>query len=146
MSGMRSLLTGKVSIITGASSGLGRAIALAFNQHGATVICADRDMGQSPSTNELIRDAGGGENLFVPTDVSSARSVRELVKTVAQKFGRVDVMVNNAGIAPEASNPRPVNETTEEVFDSTWQVNVRGESSDFQEPPRMQLQKERWLL
>ncbi|KAL3449910.1 hypothetical protein BJX65DRAFT_316641 [Aspergillus insuetus] len=128
MSGPATSLAGKVSIITGASSGLGRAIALAFSKHGATVICADLDAsskGHCQPTDELIRH-GGGESLFVSTDVTKADSVRDLVKAAADKFGRIDVMVNNAGIAPEASEPEPVNETSEEVFDATWKVNVRG--------------------
>ncbi|KAJ0418597.1 hypothetical protein BJY00DRAFT_302641 [Aspergillus carlsbadensis] len=128
MSGLASSLAGKVSIITGASSGLGRAIALAFSKHGATVVCADREassQGRDQPTDELIQ-LRGGRSLFVPTDVTKADEVRELVRAAAYKFGRVDVMVNNAGIAPEASSPRPVNETSDEVFDATWQVNARG--------------------
>ncbi|KAL2824469.1 hypothetical protein BDW59DRAFT_172830 [Aspergillus cavernicola] len=137
MAGVPGLLSGKVSIITGASSGLGRAMALAFSMHGATVVCADLDAsskGRHQPTSELI-GGRGAQSLFVPTDVTKARSVKDLVKTAADKFGRVDVlswptllecMVNNAGVAPEVSNPRPVNETSEEVFNSTWQVNVRG--------------------
>ncbi|KAB8219272.1 hypothetical protein BDV33DRAFT_231698 [Aspergillus novoparasiticus] len=128
MTGVPGLLGGKISIVTGASSGLGRAIALAFHKHGATVVCADRDASskvpQQP-THELIQ-AGAGQSIFVPTDVTNASNVKDLVQTVADKFGRVDVMVNNAGVAPEASNPCPVNNTAEEVFDLTWQVNVRG--------------------
>ncbi|KAE8364606.1 hypothetical protein BDV27DRAFT_172223 [Aspergillus caelatus] len=128
MAGVPGLLAGKVSIVTGASSGLGRAIALAFHKHGATVVCADRNASSKAPpqpTHELIQ-AGAGQSIFVPTDVTNASNVKELVQTVADKFGRVDVMVNNAGVAPEASNPCPVNNTTEEVFDMTWQVNVRG--------------------
>ncbi|KAE8379699.1 hypothetical protein BDV26DRAFT_258700 [Aspergillus bertholletiae] len=128
MAGVPGLLAGKVSIITGASSGLGRAIALAFHKHGATVVCADRKASSKipeQPTHELIQ-ASAGQSIFVPTDVANAGNVKQLVQTTADKFGRVDIMVNNAGVAPESSHPCPINETTEEVFDLTWQVNVRG--------------------
>jgi NAD(P)-dependent dehydrogenase (short-subunit alcohol dehydrogenase family) len=95
MAAIPGLLAGKVSIITGTSSGLGRAIALAFSEHGATVICADRHalskMSDQP-THEIIHGRGG-KSRFVPTDVTKASSVKELVKTTTEKFGRVDVYV-----------------------------------------------------
>ncbi|KAL4875751.1 hypothetical protein BJY04DRAFT_232225 [Aspergillus karnatakaensis] len=116
---MTALLKGKVSIVTGASSGLGRAIASAYKQHGAIVVCADLNPQAKPPHNN-------GNELFVQTDVSNTESMQRLVQTTVKEFGRIDIMVNNAGIAPEASSPHPVNETTEQVFDSTWAVNVRG--------------------
>ena len=93
MAGVPGLLAGKVSIVTGASSGLGRAIALAFHKHGATVVCADRNASSKVSqqpTHELIQ-AGAGQSIFVPTDVTNASNVKDLVQTVADKFSRVDV-------------------------------------------------------
>ncbi|KAL5343981.1 NAD(P)-binding protein [Aspergillus crustosus] len=117
---MSALLKGKVSIITGASSGLGRAIASAYRQHGAIVVYADRN-----APDESIHSSKD-TSLFVKTDVSNTESVQNLVQTTVKEFGRIDIMVNNAGIAPEASSPRPINEITEETFDSTWAVNVRG--------------------
>lgn len=94
MAGIPGLLAGKVSIVTGASSGLGRAIALAFSTHGATVVCADRDAsskGRDEPTDKLI-GSRGGQGLFVPTDVTKAASVKDLVRAATDQFGRVDVL------------------------------------------------------
>lgn len=94
MAGIPGLLAGKVSIVTGASSGLGRAIALAFSNHGATVVCADRDAsskGLDEPTDKLI-GSRGGQSLFVPTDVTKAASVKDLVAAATDQFGRVDVL------------------------------------------------------
>lgn len=94
MAGLRGLLAGKVAIITGASSGLGRAIALAFSNHGATVVCADREAsskGTGEPTDKLI-GSRGGQSLFVPTDVTKAASVKQLVEAATDKFERVDVL------------------------------------------------------
>ncbi|OIW35724.1 NAD(P)-binding protein [Coniochaeta ligniaria NRRL 30616] len=121
------LLTGRVSIVTGASSGLGRAIALAFMQQGATVVCADRQESsqQLQQTHKLV-NTRQGNCIFIQTDVSDQASMKELVQAAVDRFGRIDIMVNNAGVAPEASNPLPVWQTPESVFDSTWNVNARG--------------------
>ncbi|KKY21331.1 putative alcohol dehydrogenase [Phaeomoniella chlamydospora] len=121
------LLAGKVSVITGASSGLGRAIALTFVRHGAMVVCAHQAASarHEQPTHELIRQSGG-KSIFKPTDVGNAESMQSLVQSTVKEFGRLDIMVNNAGIAPEASEPRPVWETTEEDFDSVCRVNIRG--------------------
>ncbi|KAL3441560.1 hypothetical protein BJX65DRAFT_322254 [Aspergillus insuetus] len=109
------------------SRGLGRAVALAFSNHGATVVCADRDpssQGRGQTTDNLIQSSGG-KSFFVATDVTKAASVRERSRSRLTNSDALMQysMVNNAGIAPEASEPCPVYETTEEVFDSTWQVN-----------------------
>ncbi len=128
MASASGMLAGKVAIITGASSGLGRAIALAYSEQGAKIVCADRSpLGRSSSqpTHDLLH-ANGGQSIFVDTDVAEAESMKRLLNRTVSEYGRVDIMVNNAGIAAEASDPRPVYETTEDVFDSTWRVNVRG--------------------
>ncbi|KAH6605525.1 short chain type dehydrogenase [Trichoderma cornu-damae] len=123
------LLAGKVSIITGASSGLGRAMALAFANQGATIVCADQTPASSRSkhlpTHETIREQGG-KAMFVPTDVADENDMLKLIRDATNQFGRVDIMVNNAGIAPEASEPRPIWETSLQTFEQTWGVNMRG--------------------
>ncbi|KAK5706168.1 hypothetical protein LTR97_001155 [Elasticomyces elasticus] len=140
------LLTGRVAIVTGASSGLGRAMALAFTQQGASVVCADRSLrpgmiGQL-ATHEMIEQQGGHAR-YVETDVADELSVQALVAEAASQYGRLDMcvcgrvstfqptdppfrMVNNAGIAPEAKNPKPVWEISPTDFDAVYRVNVRG--------------------
>ncbi|KAB5576172.1 hypothetical protein GE09DRAFT_1265778 [Coniochaeta sp. 2T2.1] len=141
---VRGLLTGRVSVITGASSGLGRATALAFMQQGATVVCADRHTSSQPlqPTQKLTKDEQG-DCIFVQTDVSDEDSMRQLVQAAVDRFGRIDIMINNAGIAPEASHPRPVWETPEDIFDSTWKVNARGVFLGCKYAGRQMLQQER---
>ncbi|KAK5723675.1 hypothetical protein LTR15_005374 [Elasticomyces elasticus] len=123
------LLTGRVAIVTGASSGLGRAMALAFTQQGASVVCADRSPRPSTidqlSTHEMIEQQGGHAQ-YVETDVADELSVQALVAEAASQYGRLDIMVNNAGIAPEAKNPKPVWEIRPNDFDAVYRVNVRG--------------------
>ncbi|KAK5735113.1 hypothetical protein LTR17_008449 [Elasticomyces elasticus] len=123
------LLTGRVAIVTGASSGLGRAMALAFTQQGASVVCADRSPRPSTidrlSTHEMIEQQGG-HALYVETDVADELSVQALVAEAASQYGRLDIMVNNAGIAPEAKTPKPVWEISPTDFDAVNRVNVRG--------------------
>ncbi|KAF2998986.1 hypothetical protein E8E13_007623 [Curvularia kusanoi] len=130
----------KIAIITGSSSGIGRAIALAFASHGATVVCSDlreeaRIPGPSddadssqPSTVSAIESAGG-KAIFVQCDTTKADQVEALVKTAVEKYGRLDIMVNNAGIAIETGSehgPRPVWEYEEAAFEKTLGVNVKG--------------------
>ncbi|KAK3634394.1 hypothetical protein LTR56_015273 [Elasticomyces elasticus] len=123
------LLTGRVAIVTGASSGLGRAMALAFTQQGASVVCADRSPRPSTtdrlSTHEMIEQQGGHAR-YIETDVADELSVQALVAEAASQYGRLDIMVNNAGIAPEAKNPKPVWEISPTDFDAVYRVNVRG--------------------
>lgn len=91
-------LQGKISIVTGASSGLGRAIALAYMRHGATVVCADlREEARQEianetavTTHELIAQEGG-EATFIKADVSSATDMEDLIRRAAELYGRVDM-------------------------------------------------------
>ncbi|KIW33340.1 uncharacterized protein PV07_00197 [Cladophialophora immunda] len=126
-----SRLQGRVAIVTGASSGLGRNIALTFAANGAHVVCADlRPEGRlapkdEKPTHEVI-NANGGKSIFVITDVADSTSVQALIQSSVDTFGRLDIMVNNAGIADEAYDPVPIYQATEERFDRTFQVNARG--------------------
>ncbi|WP_121823613.1 SDR family NAD(P)-dependent oxidoreductase [Halostella salina] len=116
---------GETAIVTGGSSGIGRAIARAFGDAGATVIVADlreepKDVDADLPTHEAIEDAGGRAE-FVETDVSDPDQVRSVVEA-ARDFGGVDVMVNNAGIFGGGS----ILETDPDTLDGLLGVNVRG--------------------
>lgn len=112
--------TGKVVIITGGRSGIGRATAVAFAKQGAKVVVAGRT---SPDkTLQSIRDAGG-EAIFVPTDVSIEADVKNLVAKTVDTFGRLDVAYNNAGVYPAEAE---LTEFSVEAFDKTIAVDLRG--------------------
>ncbi|KAL1622890.1 hypothetical protein SLS56_008571 [Neofusicoccum ribis] len=117
----------KVAIVTGASQGIGREIARQFSMEGAAVVCADlQPSGADPGlpTHELIREVGG-KATFVQTDVSKAVDVEALVERTVTEFGRLDVMVNNAGICTEAKEPTPIDKGSEELLDRHLQVNTK---------------------
>src|ERR1051326_5851282 len=111
-------LSGKVAIITGGGSGIGKAIALAFMREGAKVVIAGRD------SKKLERAAAeiGGECLAVSSDVSKTSDVQKLVDAALGKFQRVSVLVNNAAMLL----PGTAESLSEEDFDETFNVNVRG--------------------
>jgi len=91
------MLNDKVAIVTGAASGIGRAIAVAYARAGAKVVVSDMDAAGGEQTCTLVREAGG-QALFVPADVSRAADCEALVKRTTQAFGRLDIACNNAGI------------------------------------------------
>src|SRR5206468_7195069 len=93
--------SGKVAIVTGAGSGIGRSVALAFLKDGYRVALAGR---RKDKLDETAKDSGAGERaLVVQTDVTDAKSVRALFAATKQKFGRLDVLFNNAGIGTPGS-------------------------------------------
>ena len=96
-------------MVTGASRGLGRAIALALAEAGATVALAARSKRDLEETARLV-EAAGARAIVAPTDVASYPAVETLMKTVVASFGRVDIVVNNSGIA----RPKPLAETSPE--------------------------------
>jgi glucose 1-dehydrogenase len=118
------LLAGKVAIVTGASSGLGRAIAVRFAAEGAAVVLADtRDApveGGAPT--QALVEAAGGTALAVPTDVADWHSVDELVGETVRRFGQLDVMVNNAAIYTSTN----LLETSAEDWGRVLAVNLTG--------------------
>lgn len=93
-------LNGKVALVTGGDSGIGRAVALAYAREGAKVVVADRSPLKSASVVHEI-DGLGGQALFVQTDVSDPQACEKMVAETVKKFGRLDIACNNAGIGGE---------------------------------------------
>jgi NAD(P)-dependent dehydrogenase (short-subunit alcohol dehydrogenase family) len=119
---MTTELKGKVGLVTGGTSGIGRDAAILFAKAGAKVVVAGRREVEGKETVELIRGAGG-EGLFVKADVSRAADVEALVEKTVEKFGRLDVAFNNAGVEGAWI---PITEQSEEDWDSTIDINLKG--------------------
>lgn len=117
-----SLLGGKTAIVTGGSSGIGASTARVLAGHGASVVIADVDVQRGEEVVREIVDSGA-EALFLETDVSEAREVRELVHQTAKTFGGLDVMFNNAGVEGPYTE---ITEYDEEEFDRVVAVNFKG--------------------
>ncbi len=115
-------LTGKVAIVTGGSSGIGRASAIAFAREGAKVVIASRREKEGEETVRLVKEAGS-DGFFVKTDVAKAEDVRAMVEKTVQQYGRLDYAFNNAGIE-EA--PTPLVDQSEEMFDQIVNINIKG--------------------
>jgi NAD(P)-dependent dehydrogenase (short-subunit alcohol dehydrogenase family) len=115
-------LAGKVAIVTGASSGIGRATALAFASAGATVVLADVDRPDGHSVAAAIEEAGG-TSMFVPTDIADDDQVRRLVDATIGEYGRLDVAFNNAGIEGESAETA---DCTIENWSRTIAVDLTG--------------------
>ncbi len=119
---MPSDLLDKVAIITGATSGIGRDTAILFAQSGAKVVLAGR---REREGEEVVRTilASGGEALFIKTDVAKSADVKALVEKTVERFGRLDLAFNNAGVE---GNWIPIAEQSEEDWDYTMDINVKG--------------------
>ncbi|KGO49497.1 Glucose/ribitol dehydrogenase [Penicillium expansum] len=141
-------LQDKVAIVTGSSSGLGRAIAIRYVQEGAKLVCADltptaRSQEEAEITTHdlIVRD--GGQAIFVRTDVGDATQMENLVQVAVKEYGRLDMyeslmikilnnqsdnflgLVNNAGISIEARTPAVLHLTDETTWDTTMRVNTK---------------------
>ena len=114
-------LDGKVAVITGGGSGVGRATALLFLREGAKVVIAGRD---GTKLADVAAEAKAGANLrTIPTDVTSPAQCQALIQTATEAFGRVDVLVNNAGANLKA---RTIRELTPEAWDRMIRTNLDG--------------------
>ncbi|PNP78608.1 hypothetical protein FNYG_07954 [Fusarium nygamai] len=126
-------LDGKIAIVTGSSSGIGRAISLEFARNGAKVICADltekarADVASelAITTHDLVTKEGGVAEFF-KVDVTKSEEQEALVKYAVERFGRLDIMVNNAGVAMEAKDPQPIWNFHQTVFEKDININVVG--------------------
>jgi NAD(P)-dependent dehydrogenase (short-subunit alcohol dehydrogenase family) len=114
--------TDKVAFVTGATSGIGRATALAFAREGASVVVADVAAEGNRETARLIEDAGG-QALAVSCDVTSADDVRTALDATVDRFGRLDIAFNNAGIEQPI---KPAHEIADDEWDRLVAVNLRG--------------------
>ena|GEM_PF-93568 len=121
--GMSDRLAGDVAVVTGGGAGIGEAACLRFAEEGAHVVAVDWDGEAARATAETIEEAGGPAALGVETDVSDEAAVEAMADTVAEEFGRVDVLVNNAGIRVD---PKPVTEADEASWDRILGVNLKG--------------------
>jgi NAD(P)-dependent dehydrogenase (short-subunit alcohol dehydrogenase family) len=119
---MRHDFSGKVALVTGGGSGIGRATATAFADAGASVVVADLDDAAMDDAVKAIKDAGG-QATGVRTDVSRATDVEHMVRTATDTYGGLDVAFNNAGI--EAA-PLPIADVTEEEWDRVQSINAKG--------------------
>jgi NAD(P)-dependent dehydrogenase (short-subunit alcohol dehydrogenase family) len=114
-------LSDRVALITGAGSGIGRASAILFAREGAKVIVVDIVQEAGEETVRLIKDSGG-DAFFVRADVSKEADAENMVKKAVEKYGRIDILFNNAGINPSGT----VVNTPGEVWDKVINVNLKG--------------------
>ncbi|MFC1992392.1 SDR family oxidoreductase [Chloroflexota bacterium] len=119
---MAGQLENKVALVTGASSGIGRASALKFAREGAKVVIVDVLAEAGEETVNMIKKAGS-DAIFVKTDVTKASEVEAMVKKTVETYGRLDCAFNNAGVPPTR---RPITETTEEDWDRIIGINLKG--------------------
>jgi len=117
-------LDGKVAVVTGAGRGLGRAMALALAEAGCDIVAAARTRSQIDETAGQVRD-GGRRCLVVPTDITDPASVAAMVESAIAEFGRIDILLNNAGGATEGMG-KPVEEITDREWHTGIDTNLSG--------------------
>jgi NAD(P)-dependent dehydrogenase (short-subunit alcohol dehydrogenase family) len=117
----RLTLSGKVAVVTGAGSGIGRAAALAYAHKGATVVLAGRREAELRATAEKIT-GNGGKAAVIPTDITDETAVARLVASAVERFGRVHIAFNNAG----TTSFNPIEHASVAEFDRVMATNVRG--------------------
>lgn len=113
----------KVAIITGAASGIGRDAAIAFSAQGAAVVVSDVNESKLQETTDII-EKKGGDVIAIVSDVSREEDVEEMIGQTMQKFGRLDVACNNAGVGGELA---PTADYTVEEWDRVININLRGQ-------------------
>jgi NAD(P)-dependent dehydrogenase (short-subunit alcohol dehydrogenase family) len=116
------MLQAKVALVTGAGSGIGRAIALLYAQEGARVLVSDLDSAGGEETVRLVREAGG-QAVFARADVAQPDDARALVERAVQAFGRLDIACNNAGIGGDSA---PTADYPIEAWQRVIAVNLSG--------------------
>lgn len=119
---MGNRLAGKVVIVTGATKGIGKGIAQMCAGEGANVVISGRNEKDGMQVVQDIKEKYRMDALFVKADISREEACKQLIEDTVAHFGRVDGLVNNAGIFPRGS----ILDTTEELFDSIFDVNIKG--------------------
>jgi NAD(P)-dependent dehydrogenase (short-subunit alcohol dehydrogenase family) len=114
-------LDDKACVVTGAGSGIGRAIAQRFAEENAQVLCVDLNLETALATARDIQQAGGSA-LAVGADVSNPEQVDQFINRCVEQYGKIDVLVNNAGV----NIPGVLHEVSDETIDRTLNVNVKG--------------------
>ena len=114
------ILRGRVAIVTGAGSGIGRGSAETIAREGATVVIVDRDAAGGAETAERIKSAGGKAEAFA-IDVTDDGALKTLIETALDRFGRIDILHNHAGLQVEGT----LEDVSIDGFDRSWDLNVR---------------------
>ncbi len=117
---MEKRLIGKVAIVTGASRGIGKAISIELAKEAATVVLAARAIDKMNETAKLVT-AAGGKAQIIPTELTDEFSIKNLVKATGERFGRLDILINNAGITHSAK----LEETLTQDLDRCLNINAR---------------------
>lgn len=117
-------LKDRAAIVTGGGAGIGRGIAERFAREGAAVVIAEVNPSYGEAAEKSIRSSGGNA-LFIPTDVSSESQVKSMVGQALARFGRIDILCNNAAVL-FFNEEAPAHELTSETWDRTMAVNLRG--------------------
>lgn len=116
-------LQDKIALVTGGTTGIGRATAIAFARHGAKVVVAGRRQKEGEETVRLIKEAGGTA-VFVAADVGKVADVKNLVARTVATYGRLDIAFNNAGV--ESTVIAPTADQDDDDFDKIFAINVKG--------------------
>lgn len=115
-------LTGKIAVIPGGTAGIGKEIALAYAREGATVVVMSRSKDKVAVTEALLKEAGSSDSMGIALDISDEDAVIEAFRQVHDKYGRIDIMLNSAGIYPVAA----FTQTTGEEWRKVLNVNLNG--------------------
>jgi 3-oxoacyl-[acyl-carrier protein] reductase len=121
---MMKSLSGKACIVTGASRGIGRAVAERLGREGASVIVNYFQKADEAQKVSSVINASGGHGIAVQGDAGKTRDIQKLFDAAVDHFGKVDILINNAGVALEQK--RPISEVSDEQFDRLFEINARG--------------------
>lgn len=134
-------LKDKVAIVTGAASGIGRAIAVLFAKEGAKVVVSDINLEGAKEIVKLIEE-NNGNTFAILTDVSKPEDIRNLISVSIEKYNTLDILVNNAGIM---DNFIPVAEITDEIWEKVCSVNTTGSMRLMREALKIFLEKDKGI-